>query len=685
MGREAEIRRLRNFGIIAHIDAGKTTLTERMLYYAGRTHKLGEVHDGNAVMDWMVQEQERGITITSAATRCTWRDCDLNIIDTPGHVDFTAEVERSLRVLDGAVGVFCAVGGVQPQSETVWRQADRYGVPRLAFVNKLDRAGADPQRCLAELAEKLGVTPLAVQLPVGSGDRFDGVIDLVALQWLRWSGDGREMSAAPVPDGMRDAAAAARSALLERLAEYDDELLRKFLEDETTISDEEVHNSIRHATLRRAVTPVYFGAAFRNCGVQPVLDGIVRYLPSPLDLPPVVGHHPATEERCERRADDGEPLTALVFKIVSDQHTERLVYARIYAGAIQAGKTALNARTGKRLRLQKLYRMHANRREELAGAATGDIVAVVGLEQVATGDTLCDAAAPLLLERMRFPEPVISVAIEPKSQEQRDKLAKTLARLSEEDPTFRAREDAATGQTLISGMGELHLDIIVDRLKREFRIEANVGRQQVAYQETVQQAATGEGVYERQVGDAVHYAAVTLTVAPNPGGGIAWRSAAGATVPGAWLQAAEDGARGALGAGPQAGYPLTDLALTLQAVRGREESDAADVAIAAAQAVRMAVKDGQPCLLEPVMKVAVETPEEFLGGVIGSLNSRRGAIAGVTAHPLVQVVEAEVPLREMFGYATEVRSLTQGRAAHTMEFARFAPLPEAVAKAMVAY
>ncbi len=682
MAREGEIGRLRNFGIIAHIDAGKTTLTERILYYTGRTHRLGNVDDGNTVTDWMVQEQERGITIVSAAITCQWQEHTLALIDTPGHVDFTAEVERSLRVLDGAVGVFCAAGGVQPQSETVWRQANRYGVPRLAFVNKLDRLGADPECCLREMREKLGAVPLALQLPVGREADFRGVIDLITMRLLTWSeGDGRTVAAEDVPAELAGAAQAARAAMLERLAEHDDEFLAKFLEDEAGITEEEIHNGIRRATLAQAVTPTYFGAAFRNRGVQPLLDGIVRYLPSPLDLPPVVGLHPATEERCERRPADGEPFTALVFKIDSDQHTDRLVYVRVYAGTVKAGAAVVNGRTGRKVRLQKLFRLHANRREELAQAATGDIIAVVGAEQVATGDTLCDREHPVVLEALRFPEPVVSIAIEPRTQAEREKLAKALARLADEDPTFRVQVDAETGQTIIGGMGELHLDIKVDRLRREFKVAANVGQPQVAYQETVTAAVTHTAEYERQLGDTLHYASVTLAVAPGPGGGLTWRSAV--TLTPAIAQAVEDGVRGAQSAGPLAGYPLSGLAVTLVAAQGKDGSEPADYAIAAGRALRAAVKDGQPVLLEPVMRVAVETPEEFLGAVLGSLSSRGGAVSGMTAHGTAQVIDVTVPLRAMFGYANELRSLTQGRATYTMEFAQFAPLPDAVAKTMV--
>jgi elongation factor G len=667
---------------MAHIDAGKTTTTERILYYTGRTHRMGEVHEGGAVMDWMEQEKERGITITSAATTCAWRDHAINIIDTPGHVDFTAEVERSLRVLDGAIAVFCSVGGVEPQSETVWRQADKYRVARIAFVNKMDRVGADFSRVVGMMKDRLGANAHPVQLPVGAGETFNGLIDLIRMKAVIFHDEdlGRTWEEMDVPQDLRETAQVARHELIEGLAEVDEEFFEIYAEEREP-TEEEFHAAIRRATSSALFVPVLCGAAFRNKGVQRLLDAVVDYLPSPLDVPPVVGIDPATEEEIERGPDPDEPLAALAFKITTDPFVGKLAYLRIYSGTLNAGSYVLNATQEKRQRIGRLLRMHANKREEVEEAVAGDIVAAVGFKKIVTGDTICEVDRPLLLETMSFPEPVISVAVEPRSKADQDRLTDALTKLSEEDPTFRVKIDEDTGQMIIAGMGELHLEILVDRMLREFKVQANVGRPEVSYKETISQAATSETRFVRQTGGHGQYAHVVIEVEPaERGTGLVFEDRTkGGAIPKEFVSAAENGIREGMEAGVLAGYPLTDVAVRL--VDGStHEVDSSELAfkVAGSMAIKDAAKKAGPVLLEPIMDVEVVTPAEYMGDVTGDLNARRGKVAGMVPRGDAQVIAATVPLSEMFGYATQLRSVTQGRAVYSMEFARFEPAPQQV-------
>ena len=670
---------------MAHIDAGKTTTTERILFYTGVSRKMGEVHDGTTQMDWMEQEQERGITITAASTTCFWREARINIIDTPGHVDFTIEVERSLRVLDGAVAVFCAVGGVEPQSETVWRQADKYRVPRIAFINKCDRVGADPERCVREMRERLKASPVVVQIPNGLEDAFTGVVDLVEMKMLEWEDDtlGATFAERPIPEQLAEAAAAARASMVEAIAEADDEAMRAYLE-EKPMSGEFLRAALRRATIAGRAVPVLLGAAFRNKGVQPLLDAVVDYLPSPLDVPAIAGKDAGGHETVRRPGDD-EPFSALAFKIMNDPFLGSLTYFRVYSGKVEAGSTIYNASKGKRERIGRLLRMHANKREDVKEVTCGNIAAAAGLRVTATGDTLCDEKAPVVLELMDFPAPVISIAIEPKTQANQDRLGLALQRLAVEDPSFSVKIDPETGQTLISGMGELHLEIIVDRLVREFKIEAYVGQPQVAYRETIARPADAEGRYIRQTGGRGQYGHVTLHVQPAEGKGILFEDATtGGVVPREFVPAVERGVRESLARGVMAGYPVIDVAVRLTG-GSYHELDSSEMAfqIAGSMGATAAAREAGPVLLEPVMNVEVLTPDEFMGEVTGNLSARRGRVSGLEARGAAQAITAEVPLASMFGYSTDVRSMTQGRATYTMQFSRYAPVPTHVTESIV--
>ncbi len=687
--RQYPLSRTRNIGIMAHIDAGKTTLTERILYYTGKTYKLGEVHEGAAVMDWMAQEQERGITITSAATTAGWRDHWINIIDTPGHVDFTVEVERSLRVLDGAVAVFDAVAGVEPQSETVWRQADRYKVPRICFINKMDRIGADYFAAVDSIRDRLEGNPVPVQLPIGAEAEFQGVIDLVEMKAHIWSGDdGKHWETIEIPAEYQEQARMWEGKLLEACADVDEKLLEKFLE-EVEISPSEVHAAVRTATLKRHFTPVFCGSAFKNKGVQPLLDAVIHYLPSPADLPPVQGFKPGEEDIVlERAADDTEPFTALAFKIMSDPHVGKLTYFRVYSGQATKGDQIYNATSAKKERIGRLLRMHANHREDLETIHTGDIVATIGLKMTTTGDTLCDAAHPIQLESMTFPAPVISVAIEPKTKSDQDKLGDALHRLSEEDPTFLVRTDEETGQTIIAGMGELHLDVLVDRLIREFKVGANVGRPQVAYRETIKGPVSKVvAKYVRQSGGRGQYGHVVIDLEPTgPGGGYEFvDQIKGGNVPREYIPSVDAGIEEALDQGILAGYPLVDVRAILTD-GSYHDVDSSEMAfrIAGSIALQDAAKRAGVKLLEPVMAVEVVVPEEYMGDVIGDLSSRRGKIDEMGQRGNARVVTAQVPLAEMFGYATDLRSRTQGRATHTMQFHSYQDVPDSISQEIVA-
>ncbi len=688
MARQAPLERTRNIGIMAHIDAGKTTTTERILYYTGVTYKMGEVHQGTATMDWMEQEQERGITITSAATTCFWKEHRINIIDTPGHVDFTVEVERSLRVLDGAVAVFCGVAGVEPQSETVWRQADKYHVPRIAFVNKMDRIGADMPRVLSMMRERLATNPIPLHVPIGREDGFRGVVDVIEDKAIVW--DGTELGASfreePVPDALRPLVAEYRERAIEAAADVDEALMARYLDGEA-IAPDAVRKALREATLRLRVVPVLCGSAFRNKGVQPLLDAVVDYLPSPLDVPAVEGTKPDKDgATAKRKADDNEPFAGLVFKIASDKHVGQLTYVRIYSGHLKSGDPVLNAATGKKERVGRLLQMHANKRQELDEAFAGDIVAMVGLKNVATGQTLCDPKHPILLESIEFPEPVIAIAVEAKTKADMDRLGTSLQKLALEDPTFRVALDHETGQTLISGMGELHLEIITDRLLREFGVGANVGRPQVAYKETIRQIAVVEGRYIKQTGGSGDYGVVKLEVAPGaPGSGFVFENALrGQAIPREYVPAIRQGCQEAAQSGELAGYPVVDVRVKLLDGQYHEvDSSERSFKIAASLAMREGLRQGKPVLLEPVFSVEVVTPEDFVGPVQGDLNSRRGAITGLEARPGAQLVHADVPLAEMFGYVNSLRSMTQGRASYTMQFSHYAEVPEAVARGIV--
>ncbi len=670
---------------MAHIDAGKTTTTERILFYTGVSRKMGEVHEGTTQMDWMEQEQERGITITAASTTCFWREHRINIIDTPGHVDFTAEVERSLRVLDGAVAVFDAGGGVEPQTETVRRQADKYRVPRIAFVNKCDRVGADPDRCVREIRERLRGNPIVVQIPNALEDGFSGVVDLFEMRLWDWEDDsvGAEPLRKEIPAELREAAEAARAAMIEAISEADEEAMRAFLE-ERELSPAMLRAALRRATIAGQAVPVLCGAAFRNKGVQPLLDAVVDFLPAPNDIPPVAGKDLAGGA-VERRAAEDEPFSALAFKIMNDPFVGSLTYFRVYSGKVTAGATVFNAGKGKRERIGRLLQMHANKREDIDEVGCGNIAAAAGLRATATGDTLCDEKNPIVLEVMEFPAPVISIAIEPKTQANQDKLGFALQKLAVEDPSFRVRTDAETGQTIISGMGELHLEIIVDRLVREFKIEAYVGRPQVAYRETITREADAEGKYIRQTGGRGQYGHVTLHVAPAEGKGIVFEDAtSGGTVPREFVPAVERGVRESLSRGVLGGYPVIDVAVKLTG-GSYHELDSSEMAfqIAGSMGATAAAREAGPVLLEPVMEVEVLTPDEFMGEVTGNLSARRGRVSGMEARGSAQAISAEVPLASMFGYSTDVRSMTQGRATYTMQFARYAPVPTRVTESIV--
>jgi elongation factor G len=686
MARDIQLSKLRNIGIMAHIDAGKTTTTERILYYTGRTHKMGEVHEGAAVMDWMEQEQERGITITSAATACVWRDHRINIIDTPGHVDFTVEVERSLRVLDGAIALFDSVAGVEPQSETVWRQADKYRVPRIAYINKMDRTGADFDRAIETMRDRLGANPLPIQLPIGQEAEFTGVVDLVGNRALVWHDElGTEWDEQDIPADMADRAHDQRTHLIEACADYDDELLEAYLADEE-ISPERIKAALRQATLDITVTPVMCGSSFKNKGVQPLLDGVLDYLPSPLDVPPMMGIEPTRDgegHEAQRRPADDESFAALAFKVMADPYVGKLTYFRVYSGTLAAGSKILNANTGRTERAGRILEMHANHREEREEIYAGDIVAAVGLKQTSTGDTLCDPNAPIKLETIVFPEPVISVSIEPKTKADQEKMGTALARLGEEDPTFQVRTDEETGQTLISGMGELHLEVIVDRMLREFKVDANVGRPQVAYRETVRQPVEKiEGRFVRQTGGRGQFGHAVINLEPAPGEGFDFvNKIRGGSIPSEFIPAVEQGIEEALETGVKAGYPMVDVRVTL--VDGSSHDvDSSEMAfkIAGSMAFREAARRAKPVLLEPVVSVEVVTPEEFMGDVIGDLNRRRGRIEGMEARGNAQVINAYVPLAQMFGYATDLRSQTQGRATYSMQFDSYAEVPSNLAE-----
>jgi elongation factor G len=686
MPREFALNHTRNIGIAAHIDAGKTTTTERMLFYTGRLHRMGEVHEGTATMDWMPQEQERGITITSAATSCQWRDHLINIIDTPGHVDFTMEVERAMRVLDGVVGLFCAVGGVQPQSETVWRQANRYKVPRIAFVNKMDRVGADFYRVMESMRERLGIRPIALQLPIGAESAFRGLIDLVRMRAILYPDElGTVVEEGEIPEDYRAVAEEYREHLLEAAAEGNDELTHKYLEGEP-LTEDEIRAGIREQTLRFAIVPVLCGASFRNKGVQPLMDAVVDYLPSPVDVGAVYGVHPQTGDEIVRQPSDSEPFCALAFKIMSDPYVGRLTYIRVYSGSLPKGTGVQNVSKGKNERFGRILRMHANHREDVDEIRTGDIVAVVGLNNTATGDTLTTIGQPLLLEQIHFPEPVISVAIEPKTKADEEKLTEGLGRLAAEDPTFRRYTDAETGQTIISGMGELHLEIIVDRLKREFRVEANIGRPQVAYRETISQSAKAEGRYIRQSGGRGKYGHVWITLDPNPAEGFAFvDKIVGGVVPKEYIPAVESGIREAMDTGVLGGYPVIDLTATLYDGSYHDvDSDEMSFKFAGSIAFKEAMRKAKPILLEPIMRVEVVCPEGNLGDIMGDLAARRAHIDGIEPQPGgVQAIRSKVPLAEMFGYATVVRSLSQGRATYTMEPSHYQEVPKSIAEAVL--
>ena len=685
--RRVILQRTRNIGIIAHIDAGKTTTTERILFYTGRVHRPGEVHEGSATMDWMVQERERGITITAAATTCFWRDHRINIIDTPGHVDFTVEVERSLRVLDGGVVVFDGVHGVEPQSETVWRQADKYRVPRICFINKLDRIGANYERAIEMIRERLKARPAVIQWPIGLESDFRGIIDLIDFRARLYHDElGQNIEDAEVPEDYREVAQSWRHALVEQIAESNEELMLKYLEGEE-LTPEELRAGLRAAAITGQLVPVLCGSALKNKGIQLLLDAIVDYLPSPLDIPPVRGTNPVTGEEEIREADEEAPLAALAFKIQSDPHVGRLTYVRVYSGRLTSGTYVYNSTKNERERVSRLLRMHANHREEIEYVGAGDICAVIGLKKTFTGDTLSDPDRPILLEAIQFPEPVISVAVEPKTRADQDKLALALQRLAEEDPTFQVRIDPESGQTIISGMGELHLEVIVDRMLREFRVGANIGRPQVAYKETITRPVRVEGRFVRQTGGRGQYGHVWLELEPLPrGGGFIFEDRiVGGVVPKEFIPAVEAGIREAMETGGVAGYPVVDIKAVL--VDGSyHEVDSSEMAfkIAASMALKEGVRRGQPVILEPIMRVEVVTPEEFTGDVIGDLNARRGRIEGMEIRAGSQVVRAMVPLATMFGYATDLRSMTQGRATYTMEFDHYAPVPESLAAELVA-
>ena len=692
MSRRTPLKHLRNIGIMAHIDAGKTTTTERVLYYTGRLHRVGEVHEGSATMDWMEQEQERGITITSAATTCYWERFDteyrINIIDTPGHVDFTAEVERSLRVLDGAVAVFCAVGGVEPQSETVWRQADRYGVPRIALVNKMDRVGADFENVIGMMRDRLGANAFAVQFPLGEGDLFTGIIDIVAQKALHYQDElDAEVTEGPIPDALADKIAELRHEVMEAAVEHDNELLEKYLGGDE-LTEDELRRAIRTSTISGKLFPVFCASAFKNKGVRAMLDGVIDYLPSPCDVPPIQGHLPQHDETHEiREASDDAPFSALAFKIMTDPFVGKLTYVRVYSGSLAAGSYVLNASKGRKERVGRLLQMHANKREERDEVFAGDIAAVIGLKDVRTGDTLCHPDQPIILEAMSFPEPVISVAIEPKTRADQDKLSSGLVKLADEDPTFRVHTDPETSQTIINGMGELHLEIIVDRLKREFSVEANIGRPQVSYRETIRgRSEKIVGKFVRQSGGRGQYGHVVINVEPlRSGVGFVFEDRIkGGAIPREYISSVEQGIKEALETGILAGYPVIDVRVEL--IDGSyHDVDSSEIAfkIAGSMAIKDGIRKSKPVLLEPVMDVEVVTPQDYMGEIIGDLSSRRGKIGGMTDRGDAQVIGASVPLGEMFGYATTLRSLSQGRAVYTMQFAHYEEVPKSKAEEII--
>jgi elongation factor G len=682
------LERVRNIGIMAHIDAGKTTTTERILYYTGRTHKMGEVHEGAATMDWMAQEQERGITITSAATTAFWRDHRINIIDTPGHVDFTVEVERSLRVLDGAVAVFDAVAGVQPQSETVWRQADKYSVPRIAFINKMDRTGADFFKSVQSMVDRLGAKPVPIQLPIGTEDAHRGVVDVIEMRAITWEDDlGATMEIGEIPAELAEQAHEYHHQVIDAVAEHDDELMGAYLEDESSVTPEQLKRALRAATLAGSVTPVLLGSAFKNKGVQPLLDGIVDYLPSPLDVPSIHGVDPRTQHELSRRAALDEPFSALAFKVMSDPYVGKLTYFRVYSGHLKTGDRVLNTTTGKTERISRILQMHANHREEREDIGAGEIAAGVGLKNTTTGDTLSTETAPIVLESMTFPDPVISVAVEPKTKADQDKLGQGLQRLSEEDPTFRVRTDDETGQTLIAGMGELHLEIIVDRLKREFNVDANVGRPQVAYRETARKpVAKVSGKFVRQTGGRGQYGHAVINLEPGEqGSGYEFvDKIVGGKIPKEYIGPVDLGIQEAMESGILGGYPVVDIRIEL--IDGSyHDVDSSEIAfkVAGSMAFKEAMKRAKPVLLEPMMAVEVVTPEDYLGDVMGNLNSRRGRVEHLEPLGNAQQIKAMVPLAEMFGYATDVRSMTQGRATFTMQFDHYEEVPQSIAAELV--
>jgi elongation factor G len=688
MTRTVPLEKTRNIGIMAHIDAGKTTTTERILYYTGINYKLGEVHEGTATMDWMVQEQERGITITSAATTCFWRDHRINIIDTPGHVDFTIEVERSLRVLDGAVAVFCCVGGVEPQTETVWRQADKYRVPRIAFVNKMDRLGADFFRVVKMIEERLGARPVALQLPIGVEEKFVGIVDLVSMKAVIWEDEslGAKFHEEPIPEAMAGEAASYREKLIEAIADCDEAIMEKYLEGKE-IGETELRKGIRNGTLSLKIVPALCGSAFRNKGVQPLLDAVVEYLPSPLDIPPLKGVNPDSQTVEERPAKDDAPFSALAFKIMTDPFVGTLSFFRVYSGSLASGSSVYNSTKGKRERIGRLLKMHANQREKIEEVYAGDIAAAVGLKTAATGDTLCDESHPIILESIDFPDPVISIAIEPKSKADQEKLGLSLQKLATEDPSFKVRTDEETGQTIISGMGELHLEIIVDRLLREFNVGANVGKPQLAYKETIRKKVEQQGKFVRQTGGRGQYGDVWITLeAQSPGAGFEFVDAIkGGSIPREYIPAVEKGIREATENGALAGYPMVDVKVTLFD-GSYHDVDSSEIAfkIAGSMAFKEAARRANPVLLEPIMSVEVVVPEEFMGDVIGDISSRRGKVLGMSSRPAAQAIDARVPLAQMFGYATDLRSMTQGRATYTMQFSHYEPVPAAIAEGIIA-
>ena len=687
MSRKVALKDTRNIGIMAHIDAGKTTTTERILFYTGVNHKIGEVHEGAATMDYMEQEQERGITITSAATTAFWNGNRINIIDTPGHVDFTVEVERSLRVLDGAVAVFSAVDGVQPQSETVWRQADKYEVPRMAFLNKMDRVGADFNMCVNDIKEKLGGNGVPIQLPIGAEDSFEGIIDLITMKEYLFKDDtmGAAYDIADVRAELLEEAQAAREHMLESVVETDDELMEKYFGGEE-ITEEEIKKAIRIATISGVIVPVLCGTAFKNKGIQPLLDAVVAYMPSPLDVGSVKGIDPKTEAPMERQPSDEEAFSALAFKILTDPFVGRLSFFRVYSGVLNKGSYVLNSTKGKKERMGRLLQMHANKREELDVVYSGDIAAAVGLKETTTGDTLCDENKPIILEKMEFPDTVIQIAVEPKTKADQEKMGTALAKLAEEDPTFKVTSNQETGQTLISGMGELHLEIIVDRMKREFKVEANVGKPQVAYRETINGAADVEEKYAKQSGGRGQYGHVKIKVEANPDKGYEFiNQITGGAIPREYIPAVDKGIQEALEAGVVAGYPVQDVKVTLYD-GSYHEVDSSEMAfkIAGSMAIKKAMRAANPILLEPIFKVEVTTPEEYMGDVIGDLNSRRGQVSGMTERNNAKIINAQVPLAQMFGYATDLRSKTQGRASYSMEFEKYVQVPNNIAQQVIA-